>query len=187
MLTGRLLKNAKVWGNVDLPKSEHHGGSFKRTLSTIGVSLLISVLSFRSWSSFSPPTASVDREDFLCQKSVRTNFVGAFLPPENWIMCHPSTLLLLPTGTISSKLLASKDWKLWRRERIREDKMMVKNTKLHQRGLKLTKTSEDANSRMWQKKNHNHVTKCYLTMFPLSNCICNVIIKSIDHVNSWLA
>lgn len=87
---------------MDFPNKEHHRGSFLSTVSVGEVILSTSVLSFSKGCSVLLSFFWDLWVWLLAQKSVRLNFLGAFFPPENWIMCHPSALLLSPIGTNSS-------------------------------------------------------------------------------------
>ena len=93
---GKLVKKAKVNGEVDLPKREHQDGRFLRILATLGVTLFISVLSLNKSEVplFLPPF-------LLYQKSSSSNLVGDFLPPANCIICLPFALVFLYPGTSS--------------------------------------------------------------------------------------
>lgn len=91
------------------------------TLLAIGVNLSTSVLSFRSrfWSLFFGSSLCPTWLCFLAQKRLRLNLDGVFFPPENWIICHPSMLLLSPSGINSSELSAKEvnnlglEWGRW--------------------------------------------------------------------------
>ena len=81
-----------------MPKGVHQRGSFSRTVSTIGVTLFTSVLSFTKRGGSSPALASSTDSLVGDQKRVSWNFVGELLPPANWMVCHPSTSVLPPSG-----------------------------------------------------------------------------------------
>ena len=72
---------------------------------TCGVTLFTSVLSFTKRGTSDASLASL--RDVLVavfdQYSVSWNFVGEFLPPANWIVCHPSTSVLSPSRTSFSE------------------------------------------------------------------------------------
>lgn len=111
---------------MDFPNREHQGGSFLRISAVCGVCLSTSVLSFSKTGSTSDPSLVLVWEElFLCQKRVKLNLVGAFFPPENWMVCQPSVLLLSPSETNSSESSASCPGKQKCRKRICETKSVV--------------------------------------------------------------
>lgn len=91
---------------MDFPNNEHHGGSFSRTLLAFGVISSRSVLSFKSGRCSCSCNLCDFRVEFFTHKSVSSNLVGAFFPPETCILCHPSKLFLPSAGTSSSESTA---------------------------------------------------------------------------------
>jgi len=80
---GRPAKNANVYGELDFPNNEHQEGSFIKTVSAFGVTWSTSVLSFRRYFSEVSLACPVSWVEFSAHVRVRSNFVGAFFPPEN--------------------------------------------------------------------------------------------------------
>lgn len=146
----RRFKNASVCGEVDFPNREHHSGSLWRTVSVSGVNLSTSVLSFRTrFFLILLESSLVVLVPLLDQNRQRLNLVGAFFPPENWMICHPSTLLFSPTWINSSVLSASVGQR--KKHSLADEETGAKETQ-----SLISNTQYTILSSQKRKQNHNH-------------------------------